>query len=757
MLWNKWIPRFICVFLVLCLLCSVSLFAVRRTEQSFVVPDSSALENTSNRHAHPESEAPAVASLSTDGYELKLQNDTLELWYRADVCGIRVRDKRSGYVWGSVDSDEAEGLNKKWNAMANSVCTLEYLDQKYNVTKVSISDSSVTVKDTWKADSAEFRIALKRQDISFSFSITLHADSITVSMDDASISEGDAYLIKDIYFLPFFGCALEDSIDGYLFIPDGCGALMRFSKSADYISGYSQKVYGSDMGIDQLTQVNDLVATRTNDYLIDSAQITVPVYGVVHGAGQNAVMTVIESGEEYAYIEATPANSTIRYSRISACFHYRQMYTHTVGKTGGGVYRPQKDRNVINPSLTLSFLSGADADYAGMAVKYRSYLEQNGDLSAERADSQIPLALNVVGAEIAEGGLFNYTRKFTEVDEALEMLETLAGRGIKNITMLYDGWQKGGINGSSYGTVKTQSGIGSRADFEALSGRLSDSGGRLYLSANVTTANKDQISPQRSAALQLSKQYAVFSRANTSVMYSNYYVIKPPQLMSTLLRYEEKLSGFDFFFGQLGYRLYSDYTANAEITRSEFRDALTGTLSQLSAKTAFSNPNEYLWRYTSEYFDMPMCSSQYLYETDTVPFLQILLKGSVDYYAPYMNQSGYSTADVLKMIEFGAYPSLITAAADNYDLQGTPLEDYFSISFEDWLGTATEVYSRVNEALSPVEGSRISDHTVLAEGVARVDYENGVSIFVNYNAEEYTGGTAVVPAFGFAVIGGTQP
>ncbi len=751
---NKYIPRLIGAALVIALLCTALTSALRRTEQTFIVPESSKLESATNRHTHPETGNTVTSSLTTDGYELKMHNDTLEVWYRKEVYGIRVRDKRSGYVWGSTAADEVEGLNKKWNQTASSLCTVECIDAKYNVTKVCMPDSNVKVKEKWDGNSALFKLTLRKQEISFQFSLTLNDDGITIAVDDESISEKEKYLLKDIYFLPFFGCVREDAVDGYIFIPDGSGALMRFSKSSSYISAYSQKVYGNDMGIDSLADVNDLVSTRPNDYLADSARITVPVYGVVHGAGQNAVMTVIENGEEYADIEATPAGVTTAYNRVAACFNYRQMYTHIVGNKGDGVYRPQKERNVINPKITLSFLTGDAADYAGMAVKYRGMLKKSGDISAERKDSQIPLALNIIGAEISKGSFLKYTKSFTTAKEARSIFKKLSDDGINNLTVMYEGWQKGGINGSSYGETRIHSALGKRADFISLKEELEKDGGRLYLNTNVVTANEDQINLRFSAAMQASKQYAVFSRANSSVMYGNYYLIKPSKLMNTVKKLNDKLSGFDFMLGQLGYRMYSDYTTGSSLTRSEFRSALTETLSAIPRKTALSNPNGYLYKYTSEYFDMPMCNSQYLYETDTVPFLQIVLKGSIDYYAPYANKSGYSVSDVLKMIEFGAYPSFVVAVGDNDKLRNTPLEDLFSINFDDWHDTVKKIYADANAALSAVEGAYISDHTVIADRVVRVDYDNGVSIFVNYNACDFTCGDITIPALSFKVENG---
>ena len=751
---KKHLLRALAVTAVLLIVALIPLSALRRGDETFTVADSSTLENKSNRHAHPESGAVAVSALTTDGYELKLENDSLEVWYREEVCGIRVRDKATGYVWGSIAEDKPEGLNKKWSAMANALCTVEILDEKYNVNRISISDSSVRLKEKWTKSGAKFSVDFKKQDISFDFELKLGDGNIKVSLDDKSIEEDDEYMLKSLYFAPFMGCTVEDKTDGYIFIPDGSGALMRFQKSSKYIGGYSQKVYGADLGIDQLTQVNDLVSTRTNDYLVDSAQITVPVYGVVHGANQNAVMSVISGGDNYALINATPAGVTTDYNWVTANFEYRRMYTHTVGKNSGGVYRPQQERNVINPEITMYFLSGEDASYSGMAVKYREMLKKDKVLSGERKDKNIPLGLTVVGAEIADGSLWNYTKTLTDTNQAVEFVNRLKKDGADNITMVFEGWQKGGINGSRYGTHSFKNSVGSRSDFEKLSAALQKDGGNLYLGTNVVTANEDQISPQRQAAQQLSKQYAQFSRANSSAMYANYYVIKAGRLFDTLARFNEKLSGFDMAYGQLGYRLYADHTVKQQYTRSGFRENLEKILSKAEGKTALSNPNSYLWKYTDDYFDMPMNNSQYLYETDTVPFLQIVLKGNIDYYAPYANQSSYSKTDILKMIEFGAYPSFITAAAENYELQNTPLVDYFSINFDDWYATVTDVYGKVNSALKGVEGAEITAHTVLSSGVARVDYSNGVSIYVNYTADEFTDGDITVGAFGYKTVGG---
>ena len=146
-----------------------------------------------------------------------------------------------------------------------------------------------------------------------------------------------------------------------------------------------------------------------------------------------------------------------------------------------------------------------------------------------------------------------------------------------------------------------------------------------------------------------------------------------------------------------------------------------------------------------------MMNSQYLAETDSVPFLQILLKGHINYYAPYANQGFYKTACILKTVEYGAYPSFLVMAAENDKLDKTPLMDYFSLNFDDWKGTIGTVYAKVNAALKNVEGAHITDHKALAPGVVRVAYDNGVRIYVNYNAEGSSIEGVQVPGLDFVV------
>lgn len=284
----------------------------------FILPDTTGMEIASSRHTQYEANAlsgnKVTCPLTVEGFEKKMETKHLEVWFRDTSDAIRIVDKRAGYIWGSLQEDKAEGLNQMWSSFANSICAIEYFDKNEKVQKAGAGTFGVTSKYKWEDGSMTCTMRLKKEKLSLAFKMEAGDDYLRFSVDDSTIEEeGDAKL-KSVYFMPFFGTVREDALDGYVFVPDGPGALIRFQKSMRYNGGFDQKVYGKDMGIDTLEEANDLNSSRTNDYLVEAPQVTMPVYGMVHGPFQNAFLGVLENGEEYASITASPANDLINYT-----------------------------------------------------------------------------------------------------------------------------------------------------------------------------------------------------------------------------------------------------------------------------------------------------------------------------------------------------------------------------------------------------------------------------------------------------------
>ena len=710
-----------------------------------------AVEIASSRHTRAESGKKAENYLSDlTGFEKKLENSVAEVWFNKDTASVRVVDKRSGYVWGSLKSSGDDDLNEEWTEVANSICTVEYYDENASERRAALSNAAVNAEYEWGGDTLNCSFDMNDGELGFSFTMKLQDSTLSFAVDENSVFESEGCLIKSLYFLPFFGCVREDETDGYMFVPDGPGALIRFSKSENYISPFQKKYYGMDYGIDTDSNNNDILSKRSNDFAVDTPQLSCPVYGVAHGAGQNAYLAEITSGAEYTVLTAYPAGFSTKFNRIGARFDYRQKYVKPTGQEGKGIESPQDMPNSLTPKISFTLLTGEDADYAGMARTYRERLTERGVLSAERSDKQLPLQVTLMGADVKKGFIKMGMEKLTDVNEAQQILSTLKEGGINNLSVVYSGWLKGGLSGSKYGTAAINSQLGSAADFKKLAANITDGGGRFYLNVNPITVTEKQISPAKLAATALGKDFEKIVRDNDEALFPEKYIVKPAKAASYAAKLLKKYD-FNFCFEDVGTKLYSDSSRGEESDRVRTEEIFKKLAGIAGDKTAYFTPNSYVWENTGEYFGIPMVNSQYLYETDTVPFLQIVLKGSIDYYAPYANQGFYTDDSVLKMIEYGAYPSVILMAADNYSLHNTPLEDYFSLKYDSWKDVITDIYSRMQGALEGVEGETIEKHKVLKEGVVLVGYSNGTDIVINYNGDAVSTDYGTVEAKSYLV------
>ncbi len=720
--------------------------------------DTSQSEVLTNRHTQYREVETVKNILTTEGFEEKLNNGFLSVWYNEEMEGLRIVDLRSGYVWGCIDNKEEYGLNKKWTKRATSMLYITYFNLEGKEESCALSDTVFRPKYDWKEESFTCEVSGKKQGISFSFTVGIDGERLSFSMEDKSIKETGKSKLSKVSFMSFLGSVYEDTVPGYLLVPDGSGALIQFQKTKNYQSGYSKKVYGNDIAIDKDTTLSNLNGNRTDDYATEENQLSFPLWGMVHGQNQNGFLATVDSGELYTVINAIPAgaeNQTVKFTRAYADFIYRCEYDKRVSNSKV-VTQPQEKLNVVNPRLTFTFLTGEDADYSGMAQIYRAEL-MKGKLLPENEiseEGEIPLLLHVAGSEVKKGFLSNGLAKLTSAEQAQEILESLNKAGVTNVSMMFSGWNKGGYHGASYGNLKFENSVGSRKDMEALQAALKEQGGSLGLILNVVTANKDQINISREAALNATLDSVVKTIPNKSLMYPDIYYLRHNKMMENMKKAFEDLEEFPLLLEDAAKYLYSDYTVHDEAARDAVKKNMTETLETAKQELVLDAENLYMLKYASKITDIPVSGSQYIYETDSVPFLQMVLRGSVDYYAPYSNLGFYSNASILKMIEYGAYPSFMVMNADNFELSETPLENYFSLNFQDWEEKICEVYEKTDEALSGVKGMAMIDHCVMAEGVSCTTYENGMRIYVNYNNKDYVTEEGVsVPAGSYAVEG----
>jgi hypothetical protein len=418
------------------------------------------------------------------------------------------------------------------------------------------------------------------------------------------------------------------------------------------------------------------------------------------------------------------------------------------GRDGAGIQMVQEKRNTVNPSLSVYFLAGEEANYNGMAAVYRDTLIDKG-LLTDKTASAGSLALDFLAADIQKGFLFNSTAALTGISDIENAAAYFKSNGVDRVSIQLLGWQSGGLNGYHKLDTCHTSELGSFEELAALRGKLKELGYDLSMYLAPLTAKEGQIRNQNDYAITLSQNIIEITRDNEKVFLGNTLFLKTNDALDVLRSQVDVLRNAglgNVTVDNIGGMLYGEYLRKNEVSRTQTMANVTAGLADLNSdELALFGPNEYAFGVTDIYRDAPLTSSRYTFETDAVPFLQLVLSGYMTMYAPYANQSFYTDMDVLKCIEYNAYPSFLLTGADSSALKDTPSEEYFSTCFEDWKQSAVSIYNRIASVLDNVQGQQMISHKALQSGVYQITYSGG-SVYVNYTEQEVIVDGTCVPA-----------
>ena len=693
----------------------------------------------------------ASGALLTQNDNLVAENENLKLFLNEVNMVLKVQDRSNGYIWSSgIEQDDMHGLNMKWQRIATSLLVAEYINPAGTINSSPLvhNDARTLVID-FIDNGFRANVEFREAQIELNVYVELSEMGLHVRIPDESIIEHGENVLHKIQIMPFFGASREDRIPGYIFIPDGSGALIRFAKARNYLSSFTRRVYGDDYAIQRPATITPGTFETNNTIL------QLPVFGVVHGGHQNAFIGIAKSGEAYMEIEASAAGATTDFTWVGAKFVYRSQYSQPTSKLGGGFTALQPKPNIVNAEIVYKFLSGKDADYVGMARLYREELVRSGKLASRVNPLEPPgIRLEVLMAETTRGIISNRVKVMTRVTDVSKWIEHLTDAGITNKKIVLWGFETGGASGHRLESFFIDKGVGSRDELELLSEKVIATGGNLILRKNLGSGHEHQISKAGLArhidgglidemnASKLLFQRRYFDSTDSMRAFAD-ILNRNPDFMRSIALYD------------VSSHLYSDYDRNAPISRSNMIDEISNVLNSILQSTELMvlyNPNAYAIPFAEAIFDVPMHTSQYAFQTDTVPFLPIVLSGYVDYFAPFMNLGANTVTDKLRLIDFGAYPSYILTNEYPNRLAETNLNHIYSSRYEDWNPYIIDTYNYISAILTRVRGKSIYRRTVPEDGIVFVEYEGGTTILINYTDNSYSYNGQIVDALSAAVV-----
>lgn len=678
-------------------------------------------------------------------YLLVAENNFYKLYMEEGSYAIRVVNKADGFIYGSSLSTKEENLknfNTVWEGIVNSCITVSYYS--YNdTTGVYVTKEESFLKDEASTSTYQLiengfiaSLTFGESGISMDLEVSLDGEYLNIEVPNESISE-TLFELKSIKVYPFLGAVYGNTVPGYILVPDGSGALIRYQDIDVFKDIYQFNYYGQD----------DSIQTNTSYEPVTSF----PVSGMIHGINQHGFITIVEDGASEATLVVSPAKRNLKYYYTYNEFTFRSLYQTPLSESDSmnatGRLVVEELINDCNPVVKYKFLTGMDANYVGMASNYQEYLLEN-NLILDQIDSEdaVSIFLDVIAAETKSGFIFDDYIEMTDVEELIAILNALTENNI-NPLVVYKGYDDSGLTNSGIVYDGFNKKLGDVQDLIEYSESNDIS---LYFHINPMIGySNSSFSVYKDTSKRINKNLNIYSGFT-----KQYYYMNPTSVLNAINQSVidlEKLNIDNILIDSIGNLLYSDYSSE-KISRSNYIDLLNEVLMEYDNQFLMYQANDYLLRYTDSYLLMPMTSSRYQIYTDTVPFTAYVLSGVMDKYSKYQNFSSDSIIELLKMVDYGVAPSYLVTDESAYALQKSELQQIYSSSYQTWESRILTDYQFVYEGLSSINNANVYSRTYLDSGVYMVSYDNGVDIYINYTNEDYNAFGRVIESLSYKVV-----
>lgn len=657
--------------------------------------------------------------LENDKYKLELLNECSEL---------KLTEKATGYVWTSTMSDpdfDLSSMKGVWPKKMQSLYTITVTDLRKGVGTVVSYDQMVTpytasLYDTPYGIGVQYDVPVVS--VKFCLEFALNDTGFSVKVPSEKIEEYGQFSMISIDLMQFFA-ATADGREGYLFYPDGSGAIMRFDDPAHQKeTAVAYNVYGD-------IQNNQNLKGRFEQ---EEAQVLLPVFGANYG--RKGFVAYITQGEETSRINVVPSTTIVKASYIYPTFLFRRGFTDP--RVKGKVVQRYDDQQLMTEyEIRYQILPDGKAQYADMAVAYREYLMSQGLLGKGSESTDLSLALDLFMGVKEEGLILDIFRSVTTFEQAQEILEDIKGNVDLTLDVSLLGWIKSG-----YGTepvyFPANSKLGGNKGLASLAEYTSQNGVRLSLGVNFLTADVEASGYSKRNDVVFLGNYQILTnrRSSIRVISPNVALKNYEKFMKTAVKY--KLDGLKL--QNIGDMLYYNYRDKNPVLATECKENWKTMLADTKEK--FGNvTSEGGNLYTLESADMvtaiPAADLGYQMTTREVPFYQIVTHGSVRYTGEAMNLSSDARKLRLKWIEYGYTPYFELTYESAELLVNTSYNELFTSRYQDWKEELVDTCQELKLVWDAVGDAKMVSHEELADEVFCTGYDNGVKVYVNYNDE----------------------
>ena len=567
----------------------------------------------------------------------------------------------------------------------------------------------------------------------------LDGDDFVVEVPYNEIEYAKDYPVYYLSLLPYFGAGTAQE-NGFLFVPEGGGALIHFNNGKVKQNSYYANVYGWDMAIDR-----DAIVHETETY-----------YNVFGLAKEGAsYICIMEEGAPYAAIQADISGRSHTYNYVNSVYTIAHREQYDVSETTTGdmyVYEPQlpQDEKLVQRYCFL------DSDsYVDMANEYHDYLTgKYGQYLTKNDDSEAPVAVEIVGAvdKVKQilGVPVSRPLELTTYKEAEAIITDLQGAGMKNMSVKMTGWMNGGVQQKMLDKVKLIGDLGSKKDLKNLTTTATNLGIPAYFNGITDYAMDsdlfDGFFVYTDAARFVSKEKAEMYQYSTTTYAKRddldvFYLLKAPIILQMAENLQKAATSYggNVAFENIGDDLSADYYRKDPYSRQKVmlnQAELLKKMQDAGTEVMINAGNDYAIPYADMVTNMDLFGAEYTIIDKKVPFYQLALHGYVNYTGEPLNMTQDYEEELLKSAEYGAGLSFTFMDETAFTLQNTLYTQYFGSDYAASKDKMLEIYTRYNQELGHVFNQRMTGHEFVANGVTVTTYEDGTKVYVNYTYDD---------------------
>ncbi len=573
------------------------------------------------------------------------------------------------------------------------------------------------------------------------------------------IKATDNIKLDTVTLLPYMNTAAGFN-NSQAVLPDGSGAIIELSKirsggTPDYEEGF----YGVDYSLYQ----KNMTSLKSNLYL--------PVYGVTTPTG--SMLAVVQKADCTSSVYAAARVSDQDMGAIGAKFKLLDYAKVLLTSNDTETVNSYPDRS-IQDEIAVDFTFINANQWTDLAADYRQSLEKEKGLVGKSDQNPTPILANLIGAVDDKQPIMGFPREVIVPLTTFKQAEEIVGKlnhmfPESPLIIRYSGWRKGGLKSSVLNRFDAEGKLGGNKGILSLLDSMNGMNAKLFPDADFQYVYRDNLfdgfGATKDVVRFITRESAFkpeYNKANFMPEESglNGYIYPPNRMSKNADRFLKAVKGKAFTGFSLPY-LASDLAGNFDknnyLTRNQAKDYSEELLKKLrdeGYELMSGGANAYTLPYLSYAVNISMEANSHPLIDRSIPFVQMVLSGVVKYGAGVLNTAADDSYYLLKCIETGSAMYFTAIYEDNSKLKGTNYSDFYNASFGQLEKRIEHVGKQLSAALKPVYGSAITKHTLLSDGVVRVDYANGKGIIVNYNQSNVTTEAGVIPAVGWLHVEG---